>query len=280
MPLVTVLRARLDEITNWSLIPAPRPIELPELASTQKAGQEKTNDLTKDGSAPQPLQKRAESSKWGPEQQVAFSVWALGRTGTVATASAPTNPGPAVARNDAAQTESAKKATVPVASAPIAEPSRIGTTENQASNAVIAFVAPQEAPAKPVFKAAEPVEEHKQEAAKESPTLAESHTQSIPSPASGSAPNVVAQPTPASDASFTAPMVAHARAADPAAENKSAPALALTAPRPGFLRQNINPLVLLIVAAFGAGYCFRNWFLTNARTLGTTMSLTRPGKDE
>jgi hypothetical protein len=271
MPLVTVLRARLDEITDWSLTPAPRPIELPAVTANLKAGGEGTNGLAKDVLARE-VEKRAQSSKWGPEQQVAFSVWALGRTGMVATASSPTNEMSAASHKCQAQAENAKEATV----RPNINPSAEGI-ENRASNVTTSFVAPQETPAKLAFKATERSEEHKQENAKDSQV---SDHQPIHSLEHDSEPTAATQPSPISDASLGAPMVAHARASDPARDNETGQSLALATPPRSFLRENVNPLVLLIVAAFGAGYCFRNWFLTSARPAGTTMSLTRMGKDE
>jgi hypothetical protein len=271
MPIVTVLRARLDEITDWSLTPAPRPIEVPTVVSDAKKNERNT-------STPPQAQKPREPAKWGPEQQVAFSVWALGQTGAVARALAPTNPSPAALDQEVAQGKNAKEAAIPPASNPSAAPARVETVENQpATNLTVTFIPPQEAQAAPVVKAAEP-SEHKD--SKELQDAGQSQAQPVQSRATDPAPSTAAQPLPIPDASLGAPMVAHARSADSGEETRIAPGAALAAPPRSFMRENINPLVLLIVAAFGAGYCFRNWFLTESRTRGTTTSLTRVKRED
>jgi hypothetical protein len=272
MPLVTVLRARLDEITDWSLTPAPRPIELSPIANEIKPTHEKTNDLAKDTPKTEQAEKRAQSTKWGPEQQVAFSVWALGRTGTVATVSAPTNETRSPSH---VNPETSKPAVAPSPAAP----SPAVMAENQVSNLTVTFVTPQEPAGKLAGKAAEPPAEHNVENRKEPPLPDQSPAQPAQSPLADAAWSVPAQPSPISEASFGG-MVAHARTAQPAKPEKIAPGPALAAPPRGFLRENINPLVLLILAAFGAGYCFRNWLLTEGRPIGTTMSLTRVSKED
>lgn len=275
MPIITVLRARMDEITEWSLTPAPRPIEMPTVVKGLKAGGEKTNELAKGTSTPQATEKRSEPPKWGPEQQVAFSVWALGRTGLISTLPATSN-GVQTASQTVTQLSAAipKEVTTTPATGNSAQPLAVGTTENQtATNLTITFAPSQEEAAKPVAKAAIPPEEQKVE------NPIQSQTPAIQPPTRTPPPSVRAQPAAASDGSL-GEMVAHARPADPADENRVAQSVALAAPRPSFLRENINPLVLMIIAAFGAGYCFRNWLLTNSRPMGRTMSLTRVSKEE
>jgi hypothetical protein len=75
-------------------------------------------------------------------------------------------------------------------------------------------------------------------------------------------------------------LLAHARAADPSQEEKRDFGPALATPPRGFLRDNINPLALMIVAGFGAVYCFKMWLRSNARRKGNAFSLTRPEEDE
>ncbi len=274
MPIVTVLRARMDEITEWSLTPAPRPIEMPTVAKGLKTAGEKTNEVAKGTSIPHATEKRPEPPRWGPEQQVAFSVWALGRTGLVSTLPATSNIAQPASQ---AVTQSAaipKEVTTPSTTNNSAEPLVVGTTESHtATNLTITFAPPQEEPTRPVATAAIPPEEQKVE------NTIQSQTPASQSPTRSSPPSVAAQPAAASDGSL-GEMVAHARPADSADENRVAQGVALVAPRPSFLHENINPLVLMILAAFGAGYCFRNWFLTNSRPLGRTMSLTRVTKEE
>jgi hypothetical protein len=55
---------------------------------------------------------------------------------------------------------------------------------------------------------------------------------------------------------------------------------AVATPPRGFLRENINPLALMVVAGLGAFYCFKMWLRSNARRKGNAFSLTRPGEDE
>jgi hypothetical protein len=101
------------------------------------------------------------------------------------------------------------------------------------------------------------------------PTTTESPA---PPPAAASTPDV-----PGND---HLSLLAHARAAVPSPEEKRelGPAMA-TAPR-GFLRDNINPLALMMVAGVGAFYCFKMWLRSNVRRKGNVFSLTRPEQGE
>jgi len=75
-------------------------------------------------------------------------------------------------------------------------------------------------------------------------------------------------------------LLAHARAADPSQEEKQSVDVALATPPRGFLRDNLKPLLMMIVAGFGAMYCFKMWLRTNARPKGVSVSLAQENEED
>jgi hypothetical protein len=274
MPLQTVMRARNSQPTDWFLAPAPRPIEFPKLAAAPKSLQ-----------ATNPAGVILESGlvtnqpSLGAEQKVAFSVWALGRTGVMASANSPkksstrqpklVNSAPPATASatetstnqslSTADTEQSKGTVVPATTTSSnAQPAETGKP--------VELVFVTNAPAQPTPTPDAPVTENTP-AATASPTVTTLIT-APPQPAASRAADIAA----------TQPLLAHARAADPAQEEKND--LALATPPRGFLRDNIKPMLLMIVAGFGAVYCFRMWLRTNTRTKGSAFSLTQSEPDE
>jgi hypothetical protein len=305
MPLQTVIRAKNAQPDAWFMTPAPRPIDLArlEVDEVPKSGGHKGNNPA--GVILESGLVTNQPSSLGTEQQVAFSVWALGQTSLVASASSPQkistpqpkteNSSPPAADSSAnmpngkatstvtpeaepskaesaavASKEQPNKSVIPSSTegqeAPIAsnDKTAISTSNTPPDNGrPVELVFVTNAPAQPAPVAEAPV--------KESPPVA------TPSPAS------VPPAPPASSSDLPnnhQQILAHARAADPAQEEKTGVDVALATPPRGFLRDNLKPLVLMIVAGFGAMYCFRMWLRTNARPKGSAFSLTHTESDE
>jgi hypothetical protein len=269
MPLQTVMRAKNGQPTDWSLTPAPRPIELPALAGSKPIEEKKNNPA--DVVLESGLVTNQPASA-GTEQQVAFSLWALGKTGPMNSTTSPqkiSTPQPKVEN-------SAPPATTSASEVPTNQLSSTATPEHEPSKgaadlpagATTSNASPAETgkPVELVFvtnASAQPV------GARESPINESTPTATPPPPASQIADLPVRQP-----------LVAQARAADPSQEEKPNLGPALATPPRGFLRDNIQPLALMIVAGFGAAYCFRLWLRTNTRPKGNAFSLTRTEPDE
>jgi hypothetical protein len=290
MPLQTVLRARNGQPTDWSFTPAPRPIELPKLATAQKSGEEK-----KSNTAAVILESGLitnQPSSLAADQQVAFSVWALGKTGPVTSATSPQK----LSSSQPAIQDSAQPAVASAANIPNNQPS--STPDEPTKTAALAVTAAEGRPSriandvqsvtpntntspgdngKPVelvFVTNTPV----QPAPPVETAVKESTPAATPPPATAVPTPTPAQSQLADVSANLQPILAHARAADPSEQEKPGPVLA-TVPR-GFLRENINPLVLMIVAGFGALYCFKMWLRANVRTKGNVFSLTKTQPDE
>jgi hypothetical protein len=303
MPLQTVLRVINGKATDWLMTPAPRPIELPQLTlAAKKAGQ------TQGKPAPVVLESGLATNQptaLATEQQIAFSVWALGKTGLMASATSPSeiaapqskpedsSPSAAYSATDRPnppantampQPELSKTPTVieakveptqsaaPVATATKGQERQAGDTGTVTS---ISNATPPEnaKPVELVFVTNAPAQ----------PSAAETQITSN-APTTTQSPVSAPPPAPASTADVPAndrlSLLAHARAAVPSPEEKRDLGPAMATPRRGFLRDNINPLALMIVAGVGAFYCFKMWLRSNVRQKGNVFSLTRPGQDE
>lgn len=293
MPLQTVMRARNGQPTDWFLTPAPRPIDLARLATTPTSSDKKENKsseviLESGLITNQPASVAA-------EQQVAFSVWALGKTDLTASAASPqklsSQPGigdsapppaatnipnnqPSVIQGEASKTSATVPAMQESKTSAVSAAASAGGQETQISTTSIsnAPTADSGKPVELVFVTNAPA----QAAAPVETAARESVQPATPTPAS-------VRPSPAASEKSDLPadrlsLVAHARGADPSVEEKSD--LAVAPPPRGFLRDNIKPLLLMIVAGFGAFYCFKMWLRTNARVKGNAYSLTQTGHDE
>jgi hypothetical protein len=273
MPLQTVMRARNGQPTDWSLTPAPRPIELPSLAGSKPAEEKKNNPaavILESGLVTN------QPASTGTEQQVAFSVWALGKTGPIAstTSAQKISTQPVVEDSAPPETTSASEVSTN-------KPLGIATAGSEPSNPAVSL--PTGAPISnaPPAETGKPVELVFVTNALAQPATAPESPINESTPTATLPPVSTTPPPPASqtaDLPARQPLVAQARAADPSQEEKPEPALA-AAPR-GFLRDNIQPLALMIVAGFGALYCFRMWLRTNARPNGNAFSLTRTEPDQ
>jgi hypothetical protein len=290
MPLQTVLRATNGKPTDWLVIPAPRPVELAKRAADPKPTGEKESNpagvILESGMATNP------PAVLESQQQIAFSVWAVGKTGLMASATSPqkiSSPEPRPADS-----------TPPATNMSNSKPSSATTTPVEPRITESAIITAKEEPNKsavavPISTAGGDVRN-----ASDAPTVtSKSNAPTTDKPvelvfvtnapvqaasvaesaAKESMPTTTAPSTPASPVA-DAPadhlsLLAHARAADPSQEETKSTEVALaTAPR-GFLRDNIQPLALMIVAGFGAVYCFRMWLRTNARSRGVSVSLAQ-----
>jgi hypothetical protein len=297
MPLLTALLARKGQHTDWLFTPAPRPIVLSELADSKPDDEKETNPagvILESGI----VEKKPAPATIVPEQQVAFSVWALGKTGFVASAKSPQNTPPPNA--DA----STSPAPPPTNFVPVSQPSAIQATNNAPSKPATADI-PSPEPAKPTHAPSESAEAQRAQIADNTPVNAPSskspltevqkpvelafvtntpvNIATVPEPpartvksAEAPSPMQVAATEP-KDITANPQFLAHALTTE---EEKRLLDPASPAPRRSFLRENINPLVLMLAAAFGAAYCFRLWFLTNTRVKGNAMSLTHSSKTE
>jgi hypothetical protein len=295
MPLQTVLRARNGQPTDWSFTPAPRPIELPKLATAQKPGEEK-----KSNTAAVILESGLitnQPSSLAADQQVAFSVWALGKTGPVTSATSPQK----ISTSQPAIQDSAQPAVASAANIPNNQPS--STPDEPTKSAAV--IPPKEEPNKSALAVTAAAEGHPGRVANDVQSVTPNTNSSpgdngkpvelvfvtntpvqpaltvetaVKESAPGATPPTPAQSELADVSANLQPILAHARSADPSEQEKPSPVLA-TVPR-GFLRENINPLVLMIVAGFGALYCFKMWLRANVRTKGNVFSLTKTQPDE
>jgi hypothetical protein len=291
MPLQTVLRAINGKPIDWFVTPAPRPIQLAKPTIDPRQAQEKERNPA--GVVLESGLVTNRSPAGGAEQQVAFSVWDLGKTGLMASATSPQN----ISTPEPRPADSAPPAADSSTNMPNNQLSNTTTTHAEPSKTASAVVAPKDVstagddlritndaptvtsssnaantdkPVELVFVTNAP--------AQPAPVAETAAKESTPatSPAPASAP-----PAPSSFPDLPAnhqQILAHARAADPSREEKND--LALATPPRGFLRENIKPLLLMIVAGFGAVYCFKMWFRTNTRRKGNVFSLTRTEPDE
>jgi hypothetical protein len=251
MPLLTVMRARNGQPTDWFLTPAPRPIEFPKLATVPVWGEQKEGNpagvILESGLLTNP------PAALAAEQQIAFSVWALGKTGTINSATSP------------------QKLSTPQAEVPTNQ--LAGTAEIEPAKVTIAVPASTTISNAQSADSAKPVELIFVTNATVQPALVETRPP----------PTAPPPPPAASTADVPAnhqPLLAHARAADPSQEEKHKLGPAMATPPRGFLRNNIMPLALMIVAGFGAIYCFNMWLRTNVRSKGNALSLTQSAPDE
>jgi hypothetical protein len=296
MPLLTVLRTRQGQHMDWLLTPAPRPIELTALAADSKPADEKDANpravILESGL----VTKKSEPPALAPEQQVAFSFWALGNTGLVTAAKSPQTNSMSKVENSASPA---------IASSPVASREQVSSVPSQGNDTskLVAAVFPMQdqpvsAPAAP--RTANVQEDRVSTEIPVSTTISNTPSRDVgkpvevvfvtnetPHPAvqppvntirSVETPSVELTTQPAQDIPRSEQLLAHARAANPE-EEKRAPGFA-AAPQRSFLRENINPLTLMMAAAFGAAYSFRMWFLTHARATGNAMSLTQANKGE
>jgi hypothetical protein len=274
MPLQTVMRARNGQPTDWSLTAAPRPIELPALADVKPAVESKNNPATiilESGLVTN------QPASLGTERQVAFSAWALGKTGPITSATSPQE----ISTHQPKVGDSPPPATPSATEVPTNQPSSAVTAEGEPSKAAV--VVPAGAPISndPPADVGKPVElvfvtnTSAQPVAVAETPVKESTLAATPPPPSAPPPPAASQ---IAGLPPSQPLVAQARASDPSQEEKPDPALA-TPPR-GFLRDNIKPLALMIGAGFGALFCFSMWLRTNARPGGNALSLTRAGEGE
>jgi hypothetical protein len=302
MPLQTVIRASAGQPIDWFTTPAPRPIDLTRLATAPRSGDQ--NGKNPAGVILESGLVTNQPSSLGTEQQVAFSVWALGKTGLMASATSPqkistphpkTNDSAPPAADSAtnmpnvqpsgsfaAQSEPSKTGVVPKEEAkksaitvPASTREQDGRTPGDSQSVTPGSNAPPSDNGKPVelvFVTNAP--------AQPTPVAETTVKESAPTPSPTSAP-----PAPAASSLPDVPnnhqqILAHARAADPSREEKPGVDVALATPPRGFLRDNMKPLALMILAGLGAVYCFRMWHRTNARSKGNAFSLTQPEPDE
>jgi hypothetical protein len=303
MPLQTVLRVINGKATDWLMTPAPRPIELPQLTLAAKQLGE-----TQGKPAPVVLESGLATNQptaLATEQQIAFSVWALGKTGLMASATSPRDSAAPQSRPEDSASLAADSATnMPKTPANTAMPQPelsktatvIAATEEHTQSAapVAAATEGQERQAgdtrtvtsisnAPPPDNAKPVELVFVTNAPAQPSAAETQLRSnVPTPTQ----SPVSAPTPAAASTADVPgndhllLLAHARAAVPSPEEKRDLGPAMATPPRGFLRDNINPLALMIVAGVGAFYCFKMWLRSNVRRKGNIFSLTRPEPGE
>jgi hypothetical protein len=291
MPLQTVLRAINGKPIDWFVTPAPRPIQLAKPTIDPQQAQEKERNPA--GVVLESGLVTNRSAAGEAEQQVAFSVWDLGKTGLMASATSPQK----ISTPEPRPADSTPPAADSSTNMPINQLSSTTTTHAEPSKAASAVVAPKdvstEGDALRIANDAPTVTSSSNAANTDKPVELVFVTNAPAQPAPV-AETVVKEITPATTpASASAPpapssfpdlpanhqqILAHARAADPSQEEKND--LALATPRRGFLRENIQPLLLMIVAGFGAVYCFKMWFRTNTRTKGNVFSLTRTEPDE
>jgi hypothetical protein len=290
MPLQTVMRARNGQPTGWFLTAAPRPIDPARLETISKSTEEnkRLEVILESGLITN------QPASVATEQQVAFSVWDLGKTGLTASATSPQRPSSQLGIGDSAPPAAAsanipnnqrsvingaasKTAAVPAMHEPntsaVSAPATAGGQETQISTTSISNAQPADTgkPVELVFVTNAPVQSTPVETApRESVQPATRAPASVP-PSPGTSDKT---DPPANHLS----LLAHARAADPSQEEKSD--LALATPPRGFLRDNIKPLLLMIVGGFGAVYCFKMWLRTNARVKGNAYSLTQTDPDE
>jgi len=302
MPLQTVIRAKNAQPAAWIMTPAPRPIDLARLDVVLESGAQKGNNPA--GVILESGLVTNQSTSLGSEQQVAFSVWALGQTSRTASTTSPQKISTPQSKTDnsAAPDSSTNIANGQASSrvAPQAEPPK----------AQSATVPAREQP----NKSAAPISTERRETPIASNDNTVTSTSSIPptdtnkpvelvfvtnapaaapaieSPVKETAPTTSSSPPappPAAGSSIAdAPannhlsLLAHARAADPSQEEKQSVDVALATPPRGFLRDNLKPLLMMIVAGFGAMYCFKMWLRTNARPKGVSVSLAQENEED
>jgi hypothetical protein len=300
MPLQTVLGAANGKLTAWIMTPAPRSIDLAKLEAVSKSGGQKENNPA--GVILESGLVTNQPASMGTEQQVAFSVWALGQTSLMASATSPQKIATSQPKTNASAAPAVDSATnMPNGHA-------LSTATPQLESPIIdsAAVPAREQPNKSVVppsaeRTETPILTHDKTVASTSNTPSSDNGKPVELVFVTNAPNAApvestvkettsATPTPASTppsasiADFPAnnhlSLLAHARASDPSQEEKQSADVALATPPRGFLRDNVKPLLLMIIAGFGAAYCFRMWLRTNARPRGVSVSLAQETEED
>jgi hypothetical protein len=260
MPLQTVMRTRNGQPYDWLITPAPRPISLPSLAAKpdDDAVSNPRGVVLESG----PVRKKPESTTLAPEQQVAFSIWALGKTSLI-------NP----ATNQPTTSSKLENPAQP----PPATPSVSGTDKDRTPDKQVSTATSKNPPAD-LGKSADLSTATNAHSTVFEPPVEESKPVETPT-----STELAATTTQPNEVTSSQQILAHARAANPEQDKRgldretTAPPVA---PRGSFLRDNINSLVLMIVAGLGAAYCFKRWFSSQARATRTTVSLAQDSVEE
>jgi hypothetical protein len=303
MPLQTVLGAANGKLTAWIMTPAPRSIDLAKLEAVSKSGGQKENNPA--GVILESGLVTNQPASIGTAQQVAFSVWALGQTGLMASAASSQKIATSQSRTNASAPPAVDSATnmpnghalstaTPQLESSIVESAAVPAREQPNNSVVPQSTERQEPPIvsndksftstsnTPPADNSKPVElvsvTNVQNAAPVTESLIKESTPAIPTPAS--TPPSVASSIADVAANNHLSLLAHARASDPSQEEKQSAEIALATPPRGFLRDNVKPLLLMIVAGFGAIYCFKMWLRTNARARGVSVSLAQETEDD
>jgi hypothetical protein len=303
MPLQTVLGAANGKLTAWIMTPGPRSIDLAKLEAVSKSGGQKENNPT--GVILESGLVTNQPASMGTEQQVAFSVWALGQTSLMASATSPekistsqpkinASAPPAVDSPMNMPNSHALSTATPQLESSIVESAAVPAREQTNKSVVPPSTERQEPPLVsndktvtstsniPPADNGKPVEvvfvTNTPTAAPLTESTVKESTPATPTPAS--TPPSVASSIANAAANNHLSLLAHARASDPSPEEKQSADVALATPPRGFLRDNIKPLLLMIVAGFGAVYCFRMWLRTNARARGVSVSLAQETEDD
>jgi len=297
LPLLTVLRTSKGQHIDWLFTPAPRPIELPALAMDSQASDDRESNpagvILESG-----LVTKKPDTALAPEQQVAFSVWALGQTGLVTTAGSP--------QKTSMQKEDSAERVPAASSTPGEQPSGKQAPQSEPSRSTAAVSSPEQSRSAPaqsqtsetrqnrVFNESrgaastsndltanvgKPVELVFVTNAPISAAVVPTSPVKAIEPAEETSSIEIVSPSPRQDVPTDNQLLAHARETKPEEDQRTSDS-PVAIPRRSFLRENINPLVLMFAAAFGAAYCFRMWFLTQARVTGNATSLTHLSKGE
>ena len=302
MPLQTVLGAANGKPTGWIMTPAPRSIDLAKLEAISKSGGQKENPA---GVILESGLVTNQPASMGTEQQVAFSVWALGQTSLMASATSPqriltsqpeinASAPPAVDSTTNMPNGHALSTAAPQLESPIVDSAAVPTREQPNKSVVPPSFERQKPPIAsndksvtstsntPAADNGKPVElvfvTNPPTTAPVTESPVKESTPATPSPASAS-PSVASSIADVA-ANNHQSLLAHARASDPSQEEKQSADVALATPPRGFLRDNIKPLLLMIAAGFGAIYCFRMWLRTNARPRGASVSLAQETEED
>jgi hypothetical protein len=282
------------------MTPAPRSIDLAKLEAISKSGGQENNPA---GVILESGLVTNQPASLGSEQQVAFSVWALGKTGLIASAASPQR----ISAPQPKAEDSSPPAVDSATNIPSAQPSGSLTPQSELSKTIVPTKEASKESAVEVHATARERESRNpgdgqtvtsgsnappSDNAKPVELVFVTNAPSPPAPvaetaAKESAPVATQKPASTAPAASSLPdvpndheqILAHARASDPAEEKREL-GPALVAPSRGFLRDNINPLALMIVAGFGAAYCFRMWLRTNARLRGVSVSLAQETEED
>jgi hypothetical protein len=305
MPLQTVLGAANGKLTAWIMTPAPRPIDLAKLEAVSKSGGQKENNPA--GVILESGLVTNQPAAVGTEQQVAFSVWALGQTSLMASATSPQKIATSQPKTNASAPPTvdsttnmpnghALSAAIPQLESSIVDSAALPTREQPNKPVVPPSTQRQETPIASDDKSVgstsnTPLADNGKSVelvfVTNAPTAAPVTEATVKEIASGTpSPASAPPPTPAASSIADGPpndhlsLLAHARASDPSQEEKQSAEVALATPPRGFLRDNIKPLLLMIVAGFGAAYCFRMWLRTSARPRGMSVSLAQETEED